>query len=75
MAEAEQVVEIAADAFGRNHTRRNRRLGRDDRVGREELHLEVVRELHLVREPLQRAVNLRGRHQLRLFNYFHCAEF
>ena len=51
-AEAEQVVEIPADALGWYDSRGHRRIGRDDLVVRQQLHLQIVRELHLVRQTL-----------------------
>ena len=51
-AEPEQIVEIAADALRRHDARGHDRFRRDDAVVRQQLHLQVVRELHLVRETL-----------------------
>ena len=53
-AQPEEVVEVAADALGGDDAGRHHRLGRDDLGAREQPHLEVVRELHLVHEPLLR---------------------
>src|SRR5215218_4874830 len=50
--QAIQVVEVAADVFGGHHSRGDGGFGRDvSRVG-EKLHLQVVRELHLLLQPL-----------------------
>ena len=51
-AQPKQIVEISADAFRWHDARRDLRVRRDDVARRQELHLQVVRELHLVREPL-----------------------
>jgi hypothetical protein len=52
--EPEEMIEVAADAFRGQHARRHLRFRRDDRRARQQPHLEVVRELHLLRELLLR---------------------
>src|SRR5437868_8019665 len=50
--ELEELVEIAADALGWNHARRHLCF-RSNAVGRrKQLHLQVVREIHLLQQPL-----------------------
>jgi hypothetical protein len=46
------VIEVAAHAFCGKYSRRDFRFGRNDRRGRQQLHLQVVRETHLVHESL-----------------------
>ena len=50
--EAVEVVEVAAHVLGGHDARRDGRLGRDVRRVGQELHLQVVRELHLLLEAL-----------------------
>ena len=54
IAEAEQVVEIASDALRRHDAHRDVRVGGNRRAGGEQLHLQVVSDLHLLRELLLR---------------------
>src|SRR6266550_7136281 len=52
IAELEELVEIAADALGWNNARRHLCF-RSNAVGRrKQLHLQVVREIHLLQQPL-----------------------
>ena len=52
VAKTEQVVEVPTHAFGRHHSRRDDRVRRHDCSRGQELHLEIVRKLHLGEEPL-----------------------
>src|SRR6185503_9824540 len=49
---SKQTVKVAADTFGGNNARRHCCLRSNHAVVRQQLHLEVVRHLHLVRETL-----------------------
>src|SRR4051812_34706817 len=52
LPQAEEIVEVSPDALGGNDACGNLRLGRDDVAWRQQFHLELVRQLHLAREPL-----------------------
>ena len=63
--EPEEIVEVAANALRRDDARGDNGVGRDDFGSRQEPHLKIVRELHLVHESLLRQ---RLAHQSRVLN-------
>ena len=65
VADAEEVIEVPGHALRRHHARRDDRGRRDRFDRRQELHLEIVRERHLVREAL---LLHRRAHELRVLD-------